>query len=740
MYRKTVLFSLAFVSFIAGCGGGGNEGNVSITPTGFSLASGVAQKGPLVRGSFININEISATNLQPTGKSYNLEVADDYGTFNPTGIVFTSPLIESTALGYYFNEQTGVISNDIAILRSLNNLSVDKAVNVNLLTDISNARIRALVTRPTNPLTFANARLIAQREVLRSFYIYNSADLLPGGSIEPASFGELDLSKNRSADQILAAISAVTVRVGQNGGGISRFLNQLEADIADDGGANNSLSFDRAPSTQFNTAAKLVDWNAVATNLNAYYKTTRYTASDLKQWIDTSGTAERIINRYRYIAVNVPKNTENVFQEYIAGTDDALQCFGVTAGQLYVNGIAISGTVKVSKGSALQVGLSHGESGSGVFAFLQRTSLPSSGVCPTTLPVTGQTRVAKYDLQTKFAPVSAIALGASTSSVVTTEGTLWAWGSNASGQIGDGTHANSLTPKMIGSGFSDVVMGPTHTLALKFDGSLWAWGNNGSGQLGDGLQISSLTPKQIGTGFVKVAAGNLHSIAIKADGTLWAWGANNAGQLGDGTMNPSSVPKQIGSGFVAISAGNYFSVGIKGDGTLWSWGTNYIGQLGDGTVALSTVPKQVGSGFVSISAGAMHVAAIKGDGSLWTWGSNNFGQLGDGSTTASMVPKNIGTGFVLVSAGQNQTHAIKSDGGLWAWGANNLQQLGDGANANSLVPKSIGVGYSRVVSGNGSVLAMKADGSLWGWGTNGAGQYGDGTTFPSSTPKLLIPQ
>lgn len=379
---------------LAGCGGGGDD-PASPQPTEYTVAEGVAQKGPLLRGSWISINELSPTTLQPSGGSFSFEVADNFGTFKPAATIFTKQYLESTALGYFLDELTGKPSADVVILRSLTNLSTDRAVNINVLTDLANARVRSQVTRTTSPVTFSIARATAQRDVLRPFFIYNGRDLMPGGTTQPASFGELDLSKNRNADQVLAAISAVVTQIGKTGGGINQFINQFEADLADDGVLNNSPRFAVAPASQINAAVKAVDWSKVASNLNTFYRTTRYRAADLGQWIDTSGGVDRVIERFKFAVTEAPVGAESRSPEYVAGSEDAAQCFSVNVGKLYRNGVPVTGIVKAAMGDKFQIGLITSTGGVAATAFAQR-SAPASGVCPTTMPTTGVTRTMKW--------------------------------------------------------------------------------------------------------------------------------------------------------------------------------------------------------------------------------------------------------------------------------------------------------------------------------------------------------
>lgn len=331
------------------------------------------------------------------------------------------------------------------------------------------------------------------------------------------------------------------------------------------------------------------------------------------------------------------------------------------------------------------------------------------------------------DADTRY---TAIAAGNWHTVALKADGSLWAWGSNSSGQLGDGTTTQSLAPKRIGTGYTDISAGKYYTVALKSDGSLWAWGSNYSGQ--------SLVPQQIGTGYAAISAGTYHTVALKSDGSLWTWGLNASGQLGDGTMTNSRFPKQVGTGYAAVSAGAYHTIALKPDGSLWTWGSNRSGQLGDGTTADSLVPKQVGIGYAAISAGETSSIALKSAGSLWAWGTNAYSQLGGGATS-SLEPKQIGTAtYTAIAAGPGHTVALKSNGSLWAWGWNASGQLGYATTTDSLAPKQIGTDfYTEIAAGMYHTVALKSDGSLWTWGGNYYGQLGDGTITDSLVPKQI---
>lgn len=320
------------------------------------------------------------------------------------------------------------------------------------------------------------------------------------------------------------------------------------------------------------------------------------------------------------------------------------------------------------------------------------------------------------------------------------DGSLWAWGANGEGQLGDGTFTNRLTPKRIGTGtnWSKIATGEYHTLAIKTDGTLWAWGNNSDGELGNGNYTGFASPIQIGssTQWVAVAAGSNFSLALKSDGTLWAWGNNQAGQLGIGNTTPKNVPTQVGvsTNWGVISAGNLHAAAIRTTGTLWTWGKNINGQLGQGTNTNSlSSPTQVGalSTWKTVSAGSEFTVATKTNNSLWTWGSNTYGQLGLGNTTDKNTPTQVGTftTWDMVAAGKGHVVASRTYGAVFAWGYNFHGQIGNGNNTNVLTPGLLfnSDDFLSVAAGNQFSGAIDEDGNLYTWGFNDLGQLGNGT-------------
>lgn len=294
--------------------------------------------------------------------------------------------------------------------------------------------------------------------------------------------------------------------------------------------------------------------------------------------------------------------------------------------------------------------------------------------------------------------------------------------------------------------WKEVAVSDVHTLAINTDGTLWAWGYNRYGQLGNGTKMDSKTPIQIGTdnNWLAVSNGQYSSLALKNDGTLWAWGYNGNGQMGDGTNVDKSVPTRIGTdnNWAKISSGGAHSVAIKTDGTLWTWGGNWYGQMGDGSTTQKNTPTRIGTdnNWSKICASYQHTLAIKTNGTLWAWGHNENGILGDGTTTQKTTPVQVGTAnnWSLVSSSRYHTMAIKTNGSLWGWGSNFYYQLGNGTTTSSVLPIQIGsaLDWSIVSAGNLSTLAIKTNGTLWGWGYN-YGRLGDGTDINKNNPTQI---
>jgi len=345
--------------------------------------------------------------------------------------------------------------------------------------------------------------------------------------------------------------------------------------------------------------------------------------------------------------------------------------------------------------------------------------------------------------------------------ILVTENRLWGWGGNGQGEIGDGTRILRVSPVQTIAGGTNWSVLPSNgygTLGgIKTDGTLWLWGNNADGQIGDNTTIKKSSPVQTiagGNNWRQLAVSNWAGAAIKTDDTLWTWGFNSYGQIGDNTTINKSSPVQTvagGSNWSQVSLGRYNTAAIKTDGTLWVWGNNYRGAVGDNTVIQRNSPVQTvsgGSNWAQVSCGNNYTAAIKSDGTLWTWGSNLNGELGNntsGSSTYKSSPVQTITGgsnWRQLSAQYTHMAAIKTDGTLWAWGDNYYGQMGNNVMLNkysSPVQTIAGGSNWRQVSVSSSTTgAVKTDNTLWTWGYGDAGQMGNGSTSSVSSPVQTV--
>ncbi len=383
------------------------------------------------------------------------------------------------------------------------------------------------------------------------------------------------------------------------------------------------------------------------------------------------------------------------------------------------------------------------------------------------LPPTTEQTAAKTDTpKTASGGASPIAAGELHTVFLKRDGMLLGWGYNNYGELGDGTEKKRLIPVEVKGpggkgnleGIAAIAAGGAHTLALKKDGTVWAWGRNNKGQLGDDTDDDRKTPVQVKgpggkknlEGIISIAAGELHTIAVKNDGSVWGWGYNNDWQLGDGTSKKRLTPVQVkgpgGQGFlegiVAVAAGSTHTLALKKDGTVWAWGNNDKGQLGDDTGDSSKTPVLVKGlkGVIAIAAGSTHSLAVKADGTLWAWGNNVSGQLGDKGITNRLAPvwvKSI-AGVTTVAAGENHSIALKADGTVWTWGSNSAGQLGinEGTSTMRLVPVFVDglSGITAIGAGYNHSFALKSDGTIWAWGSNNKGQLGDNSKDDRMVP------
>ena len=344
-----------------------------------------------------------------------------------------------------------------------------------------------------------------------------------------------------------------------------------------------------------------------------------------------------------------------------------------------------------------------------------------------------------------------IAGGQGSSFVIMADGSLWAFGQNAYGQLGDGTDIMRQVPVWVMDDVVAVSARGRTSMAIRNDGTLWAWGRNIKGQVETGHSWYSINPVQIMDNVISVSVGHTHAAAIRADGSLWMWGSNSSGQIGDGTFtewghsgmtllqnNERQSPIRVMEDVVAVTTGSGTTMAIRTDDSLWIWGVH---GLSDRSVwrPWYPTPVQIAEDIAAFSAGDHHNMIIGNDGILWAWGGNWAGQIGDG--TASSYGDNdrfdfvrIMDSVVSVSAGNSHTIAIREDGSLWVWGMN---ALGEGEDA--YIPVKLMENMVAVAMDAQHNLAIDADGSLWTWGNNWGGQLGNPEFgVRTYTPKRLL--
>ncbi len=398
------------------------------------------------------------------------------------------------------------------------------------------------------------------------------------------------------------------------------------------------------------------------------------------------------------------------------------------------------------------------------------------------------------------------------------DGSLWTWGANEAGQLGDGTFDDRGVPgRVCAPGATDcdaepfegaiaVSTGRAHAIVLKDDGTVWAFGNNWDGQVGDGTWDHKTTPVPVCavgaqdctadplTDVVAIAAGYVFSAALKDDGTLLAWGGGYDGQLGNATQMASNTPVQVcaegetdpcsaflGSVEVFAAGGGGHTLALQTDGTLWGWGHNKAGQVGNGDSDVNHVltPTRVcdqGGSYpctaflpdvVDVDAWSAHSLALQADGTLWGWGGNDQYELGAVTTdicyngtvcTETPVPvclsgddpctQPFGDVEAFAAARRFST-ALRTDGSVWAWGDNTESQLGTGDTVMGQVPAPVCAvgqtapcsafleGVAGIATGSFHVLALTDDGTLLAWGDDDHGQLGDNGKADQGIPIVV---
>jgi alpha-tubulin suppressor-like RCC1 family protein len=351
------------------------------------------------------------------------------------------------------------------------------------------------------------------------------------------------------------------------------------------------------------------------------------------------------------------------------------------------------------------------------------------------------------------APVGNVVASSQDSLVVKSDGTLWAWGADANGELGLGDELPRVIPTQVGgdSDWAQVSGGSSVTLALKQDGTLWAWGTDFSHQDGLGGGAVTSTPQRVGSDsdWAAISVGGDSCAALKQDGSLYTWGVSSSGALGQGAATldvttPTKIADSAGDSFKAISCGSDFLLAVADNGTLWACGANTDGQLGLGAGdagSHGTLTQVGGATWQSVAAGNDTAYAIATDGSLWGWGSNRQAKLGDGTSVDRAAPVRIGAsgGWTSVAASTDYACGVKSDGTLWAWGHNSYGEVGVSAVGTVITPQRIGAlaTWVRAAAGPDHLLALTASDTFGSCGSNSYGQTGIGYADYRTLPEQL---
>ncbi|MFS0837055.1 RCC1 repeat- and reductase domain-containing protein [Paenibacillus sp. 1P03SA] len=365
---------------------------------------------------------------------------------------------------------------------------------------------------------------------------------------------------------------------------------------------------------------------------------------------------------------------------------------------------------------------------------------------------------------TSIAP--SVAAGSFHSLALKDDGTVWAWGNNDFGGLGNGTTKDSPIPIQVPNLNSvvKIAAGYGSSYAVKSDGTVWSWGKNNDGELGDGTLVKKLNPVQVPNlnGVVDIAAHFNSVFAVKSDGSVYAWGENSNANLGIGVdirndKRPTPIKIKELSNIIAVDTGPTNSLALSSDGTVWGWGLNLNGLVGDGSTEKRISPVKVKNlesvKAISIGDGSM---AVKNDGSLWNWGRCDISGF---KSTCKAVDIRVPTQVPNVNelndivVGGNVAIALRKDGTLRTWGYNHSGQLGVGTIGTRDIfytpqtPVFPNMDpFDKVMSieaNDNHVLAIRNDGTVWAWGNNSSGQIGEGTIggkkpYPTSTGLQLI--
>ena len=414
-------------------------------------------------------------------------------------------------------------------------------------------------------------------------------------------------------------------------------------------------------------------------------------------------------------------------------------------------------------------------------AFIQNGIMPSVGDVGQAPTVGGEGALQQQGNEgattgTTFTITPMVSAGGGHTIALHSDGTVWAWGDNASGQLGIGSSGRDMfipTPVRVPTldNIKAISAGGFHSLVLHNDGTVWAFGSNGVGQLGNGAgggseNISSV-PVQVNflNNIIAISAGSDYSLALRNDGTVWAWGSAYSGRLGhrsEGAISNRDTPIQIQGlhNITAVSAGNH-TVALQNNDIVFALGNNRHGQLGNGSGGgfgdgNNYAPTQARNlnNVTAIEAGGTHTLALRNDGTVWVWGTLVFShaRLAEGSPNSGpglrfhpnhLTPMQVPNvnNIIAITAGNQSSFVLRSDGTVWAWGWNSNGKLGDGTTIDRDTPVQVaGLNNAMAIStGSAHAVALRDDGTVWTWGANSRfGQLGDGTTTNRYAPTQVV--
>jgi alpha-tubulin suppressor-like RCC1 family protein len=347
-------------------------------------------------------------------------------------------------------------------------------------------------------------------------------------------------------------------------------------------------------------------------------------------------------------------------------------------------------------------------------------------------------------------PITTVSGGDRFACGISVSGAAYCWGNNANGQLGDGTTTNRSTPVAVtmppGISFQAISVGWSHVCALSTAGSsspnsLFCWGRNTTGELGDGTFTQRTVPTAVSAapGFSRVTVGARYTCAL-AGSNLYCWGDNSFGQLGNGSIGGTiTTPSAVAGTWVDVSAGEITTCGVSTGAGAYCWGDSWYGTLGNGSRRTATgTPTAVsgGASFVAVRVGALSACGLDSAGMARCWGDDRKGQIGDGSLTLPLTPQRViaNLDFTQAAVGLYFTCGLATGGQAYCWGDNSSGALGGGTAVEySLTPVAVTTtsgarNFASIAGGQAHACGLTTAGAAWCWGSGVIGERGDSTT------------